>query len=85
MLILSVELGCPSGLLKSVCDEHIIMIQLSDSEFEQLELIVAQIADLAGSQGFNEIEVLTESALAIIEQAKVAAYRAAQQERDRLP
>jgi hypothetical protein len=61
------------------------MIQLSDSEFEQLELIVAQIADLAGSQGFNEIEVLTESALAIIEQAKVAAYRAAQQERDRLP
>lgn len=45
--------------------------ELQEAEIENLEQLVSQIADLAGSQGLGEIEQLTEAALAILEGAKV--------------
>lgn len=56
-----------------------MQIELSDSESETLEQLIVQIADLAGSQGLGEVEQLTESALAILERAKVRTYKAAKQ------
>lgn len=43
---------------------------LSASQIEQLEQILSQIADLAGSQGLSEIERLTEAALDVLDGAE---------------
>jgi hypothetical protein len=56
------------------------MIELSDSNFEKLELLISQIADLAGSQGLSEIEALTESALALLEQSALSPSNSEAQE-----
>lgn len=56
-----------------------MQIELLATEFENLERSIAQIADLAGSQGLGEIEQLTESVLAILEGAKIRADKTAKQ------
>ncbi|HEY9644644.1 MAG TPA: hypothetical protein V6C57_29375 [Coleofasciculaceae cyanobacterium] len=40
------------------------MIQLTPEQFENIRLILTQIASLAGSQDIRDIEALAESALA---------------------
>lgn len=50
-------------------------VRLSIADLEQLEAAIAQVADLAGSQGLAEIERLLENALLILERSKLTDLR----------
>lgn len=50
-------------------------MQVSESDLNQMEQLISQIADLAGSQGLSDIESLAESALLILEKAKLTALK----------
>lgn len=48
------------------------MIQLSDTQYQQIVALVSQIADLAGSRGLSEVADLTEQVILLLDAAALS-------------